>query len=252
MKLLAICVECFLWMYCPVCALLYSSGCRHPVLLGSAMRLQSSRYVFPGKARYFLYKYLARNSIKFKDPLSMNNLGVCYAKGLGTTLNPRKAYLWYKQSGLHGCAQALHSLGGCYYNGFGTNQNLEDAYKSFYCALKLGCVSSACYLGLMYSRGEYVNRSERKAYLWYRYGALHGDCNSQYDFSVCLRYGEGCNASEDEAEKWLAIAAHNGSEEALECLKGKAAGMLQGQSSKRVAQAHNSKSSRGIQGPECR
>lgn len=218
MKVCVIFAEFLCWLKFFVSKFLYCNCCRCKKLLGIIMRLQSCEFVFPENGRRLVFKFLVRNCVKSKDPLCMNNLGVCYARGLGTTVNPRKAFLWYKQSGLRGCAQAMHSLGGCYYNGFGTNKSTEAAYKSFHSALKHGCVASACFLGLMHSRGEYVKKSERKAYLWYRYGALHGDCNSQYDYSICLRYGEGCNASEDDAEKWLLIAARNGSEEALECL----------------------------------
>lgn len=219
MKLLSSGVELFYWTFCPVVALLYTRLYPCPFMLGCVMWLQTCRFVSPENARRFVYRFLAYNSVKTMDPRCMNNLGVCYARGLGTVRCPRKAFLWYKQSGARGCVQALHTLGGCYYNGFGTDVDYECAYKAFYRALKLGHVPSACFLGLMYARGEYVDRSERRSYLWYRYGALHGDCNAQYDYSVCLRYGEGCKKSDEEADKWLSIAAGNGSEEALACIR---------------------------------
>ncbi len=182
--------------------------------LGTIMKLQECSYVFPKCAKRFVFSLLARASTQRCDGAIMNNLAVCYARGLGTIKNDRKAFLWYKVASENGCAYAAHSLGGCYYNGFGTQVNNECAFKSFLRSLRLGNYKSACFLGLMYFHGEYVEKSFDKSFLWYRVGALHGDANSQYDLAKCYRNGHGCESNQMMADVWLYIAARSGSEEA--------------------------------------
>ena len=147
------------------------------------MKLQHASLVFPSSARCLAFRLLARQCLGRADGDSMNNLAVCYALGVGTAKDDRKAFLWYKASSCAGCGYAAHSLGGCYYNGWGTSVNYELAFRAFLRAVRLGRYSAACFLGLMYSRGEYVEKSQEKSFFWYRIGALNGDANSQYDLS---------------------------------------------------------------------
>ena len=187
--------------------------------LASIMKLQGCSRVFPKCAKRLVFSFLARASMQGRDGAIMNNLAVCYARGLGTAKNERKAFLWYKAASENGCAHAAHSLGGCYYNGWGTKVNDECAFKAFLKSVRLGNYKSACYLGLMHFYGEYVEKSHEKSFLWYRLGALHGDANSQYDLAKCYRNGHGCETSPMMADAWLYIAAQSGSEEARDELE---------------------------------
>lgn len=208
--------ECAIWLNGLWVAL--SARGRRMRDVHSVVRLQKLQYVFPRLGRRLCFRFLSKECLLRKDPACMNNLAVCYAKGLGCLVDPKKSFLWYKASSQAGCIYATHSLAGCYYNGFGTSVDDEAAFKLFYQAYLGGRNESACFLGLMYSRGEYVEKSAEKAFMWYRIGALLGDANSQYDLSKCFRYGEGCMKDVDLADIWLMVASKNDSSEAREDL----------------------------------
>ena len=48
-----------------------------------------------------------------------NNLGLCYQVGYGTTVDYRKAAVWYRRSARSGSAEAQFNLGGFYFEGKG-------------------------------------------------------------------------------------------------------------------------------------
>lgn len=217
MKIVNLCRECSIWMK-SLFVILFRLELRSTFTV--IMQLQNVNLIFPNLARRITFASLAKRSVYQKDGGSMNNLAVCYAKGVGVFKDSKRAFLWYKAASRAGCAYAMHSLGGCYYNGWGVAVNEKLAFRAFLQAAQHGHFAAACYLGLMYSYGEYVEKSQEKAFLWYRIGALHGDANSQYDLSKCLRYGEGCQVDRNFADLWLMIAAKNGSIEAREYLKG--------------------------------
>lgn len=62
----------------------------------------------------------------------MNNLGMMYQKGLGTSQNASKAFEWFLSGAEAGNAEAMFNLGMAYYKGTGHPRNLSEAFKWFY------------------------------------------------------------------------------------------------------------------------
>jgi TPR repeat protein len=60
---------------------------------------------------------------------AQNNLGVCYANGLGVKQDLEKAAKWWTKAAQQGYASAQNNLGVCYENGLGVKQDLEKAAK---------------------------------------------------------------------------------------------------------------------------
>ena len=59
------------------------------------------------------------------DAKAMNNLGVCYHRGLGVKENHQKAFEWYVKAALADDVYGCFNVGECYYNGDGVEQDAE-------------------------------------------------------------------------------------------------------------------------------
>ena len=58
---------------------------------------------------------------------AMNNLGLCYRNGEGTTKDDAKAAVCFQSAALQGNANAQYNLGRCFYHGLGVQQDTEQA-----------------------------------------------------------------------------------------------------------------------------
>jgi len=154
-------------------------------------------------------------------------LAHCHQYGIGTTVNFKKAVIYYHQAVQHNNPCAQHALGGCYWQGQGVRQNDQKAIELFEAAAKqnfawslhqLGDIfyygqgvecdsikaaeyyKKASYLGLdiakrklahAYFAGNGVEENKEKAFLLYKEVADNGDAHSAYNVALCYAEGHG-------------------------------------------------------------
>lgn len=72
------------------------------------------------------------------DPVAQNDLGFCYANGLGTPPNPQKAFYWTMESAKRGYSQGQTNVGIYFMQGIGTKIDLNKAIYWFQQAARQG------------------------------------------------------------------------------------------------------------------
>lgn len=97
-------------------------------------------------------------------PVSANNLGYLYAKGLGVQENAETAAQWFEEAAEFGSIAALYNLGVCYLNGWGVVQSDETAVTYFERASDKNDASAASVLAYLYLEGRGVNRDPSKSF----------------------------------------------------------------------------------------
>ena len=95
---------------------------------------------------------------------AQNNLGYYYETELGDF---EKAVYWYKKAAEQDEQYALNNLGICYERGLGVSQNKEMAFRCYYKAAALGFSHAQCNLALCYEYGNGVSQDYVEAGKWY-------------------------------------------------------------------------------------
>lgn len=98
-------------------------------------------------------------------------IGLMYDNGLGTTMDPGMAFLWYRRAAVQGNARAQFNV------------------------------------AEMLAGGQGVERDRIKAAEWYHRAAENGYAEAQYKLGLALASGDGISKDLVEAWKWLDIAA---------------------------------------------
>ena len=62
------------------------------------------------------------------DLMAMNNMGVCYAQGIGVVENHATAFEWYMKAAELGDTYACYNVAECYYLGDGVEQDYERPF----------------------------------------------------------------------------------------------------------------------------
>ena len=175
-----------------------------------------------------------------------NNLGTCYANGLGVPKDEAEAAKWYRKAAEQDDGDAQYWLGGAYEAGRGVETNIVEAAKWYYKAAEnqkveaqewirkaaaKGDASAQCFLGDLFRKGEMgvkvnlqdypgVNVTEHhknptEAVKWYRRAAAQGNAAAQNNLGVAYQTGEGVPMDYVEAYKWLNLAAAQGDTDAI-------------------------------------
>ena len=74
------------------------------------------------------------------DLMAMNNMGVCYAQGIGVVENHATAFEWYMKAAEKGDTYACYNVAECYYLGDGVEQDYEKAFHWYIIAAEKGDV----------------------------------------------------------------------------------------------------------------
>ena len=77
-----------------------------------------------------------------EDLMAMNNMGVCYAQGIGVVENHATAFEWYMKAATLGDIYACYNVAECYYLGDGVEQDYEKALHWYLIAAEKGDVQS--------------------------------------------------------------------------------------------------------------
>jgi len=95
---------------------------------------------------------------------AQTNLGYYYETELGDF---EKAVYWYKKAAEQDEQYALNNLGICYERGLGVSQNKEMAFRCYYKAAALGFSHAQCHLAHCYEYGNGVSLDYVEAGKWY-------------------------------------------------------------------------------------
>ena len=74
------------------------------------------------------------------DLMAMNNMGVCYAQGIGVVEDHVMAFQWYMKAAELGDIYACYNVAECYYQGDGVEQDFERALHWYLIAAGKGDV----------------------------------------------------------------------------------------------------------------
>ena len=106
------------------------------------------------------------------------NLGMMYAKGLGTPKDYKEAVKWYRIAAEQGNAKAQNDLGVMYYKGLGAPKDYKEAVQWYRIAAEQGYVEAQYNLGLMYVSGQGALQDYISAHMWWNIAGSKGDKSS--------------------------------------------------------------------------
>jgi TPR repeat protein len=152
------------------------------------------------------FQYIQERA-KNGHPLAQNDLGVCYAQGLGVEPSESLAVRWFTASAEQGCPPALHALANRYRDGHGVKQSFEYAAQLYAQAAEQGYAPSERELGHCYLSGHGVAQSDQLAAEWLSKAANQGNAGAQYGLGFCFYFGRGVTKSFDRAVYWFTRSA---------------------------------------------
>jgi TPR repeat protein len=123
---------------------------------------------------------------------AQNDLGACYAKGLGVQQDYKEAAKWYLLAAEEGDELAQYSLGRAYWLGCGVPTNLPSALKWLKRAARQNQPDAMFVLGKIYQSGAPGLKADgRQAFRWFVQAADHGRSGALYPAGKLLEEGSG-------------------------------------------------------------
>ena len=95
------------------------------------------------------------NQVSTGDMQTQNNLGFCYALGIGTTVDLALALKYFQLSAAQGCPEAQNNLGYLYRFGYGVSKDGAQAINYLTLANNQGLAKAAYNLGRGYTMGNF-------------------------------------------------------------------------------------------------
>lgn len=151
-----------------------------------------------------------RKAAEAGDVKGMYNLGHCYGHGTGVSVNHEEAVSWYRKAAEAGDANAMMNLGVCYRQGNGVMVSHEEAVIWFYKAAEAGNAQAMHNLGHCYGNGTGVAVNHKESVSWYRKASEAGVAKSMFNLALCYRRGDGVLINQEEAVSWYHKAAGMG------------------------------------------
>lgn len=146
-------------------------------------------------------------------------IGKAYCYGLGTDIDYKQAFEWFKRSSEANNKFAQYSLGTLYYNGTGVSQDYAMAMTYFQKAADKSQPYAAYMLGQMYAKGEGADRNLQLSNSYY-HSALLGfedldakekaDGNTYYKLARMYSKGLGTEINMQKAVKYWEKASEQG------------------------------------------
>lgn len=143
------------------------------------------------------------------DAEAQFDLGVLYAKGLGTDQNMQQAVRLYRSAAEHGNVQAAFSLGQLYSKGWGVPRDDAEALRWFQAANSPD-PDNPVRLGWIVAEGYGVPQDYAVAAFWYRNAAQKGHAEAQFNLAHLYATGKGVQHDDEEAARWCRAAATQG------------------------------------------
>jgi TPR repeat protein len=213
-------------MECSVC---YSDdatspSCGHPVCKGCATQMLKHNLVAcplcrktmdtPGMKEHDLYLKACREdnperaaelyttAAKLGHPISMFNIGVVYARGLGTPQDLKKAMRWWRKASTFGIAKAMYNRGII----FSMKGNKARARYWFLKGAKNGCDMAAYRIGVIVQDEKKYTRAAR----WFHKASLDGYGPAQEKLANAYRNALGVPKDDKRALYWYRKASAQG------------------------------------------
>ena len=152
------------------------------------------------------------------DGNGLYNLGMCYARGLGTSRNDERAFDCFRNAAEKGHPEAINNIGWFFREGRIVNKDLELSTKWFKKSADYGNAYGEYNYGLALHRGEGVKRNDRLAAEYFKRAATQGCVEAVNSFGLALLRGEGVEKNQMEAIKAFRNAASSGFPPAMENL----------------------------------
>jgi TPR repeat protein len=145
------------------------------------------------------------------DVRAINNLGLLWARGVGTEgPNFQEALRWWKEGAKRGYSLSMNNLGLLYANGHGVKQDYDEAYKWWEMSAETGDVWAMNSIGDLYENGNGVQKSLTEALAWYRRAAEGGDGLGMYNLGHFHEEGLAGHKDAKAALQWYEKAADKG------------------------------------------
>jgi len=125
-----------------------------------------------------------------------------------------EALLWYGMAAEQNLPQAQYNLGLLYAKGLGTEKRPAVAFEKIKQAAEQGLAEAQFALGFMYSGGIGVEKNEAAAVEWYTKAATQGLAKAQNNLAAMYLKGVGVKQDTVEALKWYILASDGGDEAA--------------------------------------
>ena len=118
-----------------------------------------------------------------------------------------------------GHAEAQFNLGIVYAKGVGTLADMTEAARWWHRAATQGNTDAQYNLGLIYSQGYGVTKDPAQAVMWWRMAAVGGDPAAQFNLGVMYAEGDGVARNLKNAVRWWNKSAGQGFEHAIKALR---------------------------------
>lgn len=144
------------------------------------------------------------------DPVGQRNLAALHFKGDGVTQSDELARRWYRAAAENGDAEAQDMLSWMLLEG-GDKTDLPEMRRWAEAAAAAGVAPSMTRLGMIYHEALGVGRDPTAAAQWWRRGAEAGDADAQAMLGAAMLLGQGVPKDGPGALALLLRAEHNGS-----------------------------------------
>jgi TPR repeat protein len=149
------------------------------------------------------------------DAEAQYRMGLMYEYGAGVPADKAQMVAWLRKSAAQGHAAAECELGILYSLGEGVPHDDAQAVQWFRKSAEHGNPTAQYNLGLLIAKGASVPVDKAQAVAWFRKAADQGLAIAQFKLGVAYDNGEGVAKDDALAYASYAIAARNGSQEAL-------------------------------------
>lgn len=153
------------------------------------------------------------------DAEAQNNIGRCYALGIGVGKDTKQAMVWFKKSAAQGNTKGIINVGTCYQDDW----KFEKARSYYEDALSKRDIRAYYFLGWLYASPLWQKGIDlAKSLSYFQQGAAAGDVRSQYqlskDYNIgttkLTRDGEKAQFWRDQViankdQRWAASAAND-------------------------------------------
>jgi len=150
---------------------------------------------------------------------AINDLGVAYLEGRGVAIDYEKANHYFVIGMKEGSVESIYNMGVLYYSRTDGKADLQKAVKYFKEAADKGYAGAQGNLGYCYQNGLGVKQNIKKAIKYYKLAVKQGNSHAQLNLAICYFNGQGVKIDQDEAFRLLRLSAEQGNELAIRNLK---------------------------------
>lgn len=124
-------------------------------------------------------------------------------------------FAFFRSAAAKGDANGLYNLGMCYARGLGTKRDDEAAFNCFRTAAEKGHPEAINNLGWFFREGRVVSKDLAVAARWFAKSADYGNAYGQLNYALALQRGEGVAVDDAKAAALLKASADQGNLDAV-------------------------------------